>query len=210
MAYDPSFGISFYPFVDFKVTTQEKPVVPSAARERLKLNTVAELELYMFEEAKKEQPFLKSEDASCHLYEVKLQILDNNGKWTTATMDNFPEGGIPVTLPYPKGTDDYWNYDFTVAHMFAEDHGQYLKAGDIEYPEVTKTPEGLQVWLSGASPVLVAWQRSEDATPVAAPQTPAGAPKTGDATPLGALTALLALSACGMVALVYTSRKRRA
>ncbi len=220
-----SFGVCFYPFTDYRLVVHENPKVPDAVREKLKLNSVTELELYMLEQAEKWEPALKSETTDSHLYGLELQILNNNGKWVAATEQDLEFWvDVSATLPYPKGTEDYWNYDFTVAHMFEDDLMVYQ-------PEVTKTHDGLHVRLYDDSPVLVAWQRSADAPPIDKPQTPGGTsqtpadkpqtpgaasqtqnsvPKTGDTTPLGALTALLALSACAMVSLVYSSRKKRA
>ena len=209
LRYAPYFTVDFYSFTDFKVTTQEKPVVPEAAKKRpdVNVNTVAELEVHMFEELKKEEPSFKDESASHHLYEVTLQFFDGQ-KWFPATSDNYPDSGIWVTLPYPEGID-YWNYDFKVIHMFSFDIRNH-KAGDTECLEPIKTPDGLRVCLGGASPVLVAWQRTAGAPSVTPHQTSASVPTTGDGMPLGAFAALLAFSACGMAALVYVFRKKRA
>lgn len=113
----------------------------------------------------------------------------------------FSHGGLLVILPYPEGTDR-WHYEFIVAHMFEEEiNGQ--EPGDIEYPYVEKTSEGLRVRLNGLSPVMIAWKRMSEAPA-------ASVPLTGDSTPLEVISALLAASACAMILLGGRLRRRKA
>ncbi|MCD8348041.1 MAG: hypothetical protein LUD16_08880, partial [Lachnospiraceae bacterium] len=94
------------------------------------------------------------------VYDVVLQYQINDGEWTNATVDNYPETGITVTLPYPEGTDR--SYEFTVLHMFTETSSRLnITAGEIEMPTVTKTGGGLVFTLNGLSPVAVAWKEAE-------------------------------------------------
>lgn len=161
--------------------------------------TVAELKVYVFDNLNKStNRELKQEMAQ--LYDVKLQTKDENGNWAPVTKDTFPRDGLLVLLPYPEGTDQ-WNYDFSVAHIF-EETSAWGRPGQIEYPYVEKTAEGLKVRLKGLSPVMIAWEKAESLP------TAADVPKTGDSMPLGFIAALLAASACVMVALGWKNRKK--
>lgn len=129
--------------------------------------------------------------AGSKLYDVILQMQVHD-EWQTVTPEQFPKDGIKALLPYPEGTDPR-THDFYVAHLFEDDVNGF-RAGDIEYPAVTKTPNGLSFTLMGTSPVLVSW--------TAAPSAP---PATGDAMPL---TVVLLLMAASMTAAVLLCRKK--
>ncbi|MCD7954820.1 MAG: hypothetical protein LUG93_03515 [Lachnospiraceae bacterium] len=87
-------------------------------------------------------------------YEVTLMV-KIDGKWQTADEEHFPSEGITVTLPYPEGTGRD-GYEFTVVHMFSRSIlGR--TAGEYEIPAVTLTDDGLQMTLTGMSPVAVSW-----------------------------------------------------
>ena len=76
-------------------------------------------------------------EANTAVYDVRLWVNVNGTGWVLATADNFPAGGITVTLPYPNGTSRDV-HDFFVAHMATMDiNGR--KAGEMEYPAVTDT-----------------------------------------------------------------------
>lgn len=88
------------------------------------------------------------------VYDVKL-LVNINGTWEDANPTNFPDGGITVTLPYPTVESKKAEY-FTSAHMFASDEfGK--KAGEVEYPAVTKSDDGITFKLTGLSPVAIGW-----------------------------------------------------
>ncbi len=93
------------------------------------------------------------------LMDVELLVSDDGVNWDPATKDNFPKEGIEVTLPYPEGTNAR-DYDFTVVHMFGETLNGHV-VGDIETPVVKETAEGLKVVLTGTSPVLIGYKRTE-------------------------------------------------
>ncbi|MCD8056737.1 MAG: hypothetical protein LUE25_08565, partial [Clostridiales bacterium] len=98
------------------------------------------------------------------IYDVKLQFSRDGGiTWEDATEENFPAEGITVTLSYPNDEvkANYENYDFVVLHMFTSGE----KAGQTETPAVTKTADGIEVTLTGFSPVAVAWKASAAASP---------------------------------------------
>ena len=109
-------------------------------------------------------------------YDVELLVSFDGGRtWTKATEENFPDGGLPVILAYPEGTNAK-EYDFAVSHVFTLTSQRLgTVAGEIETPVVTKTEKGLNVTLRGLSPVAVSWaEKGSEVTPTATPaSTPA-------------------------------------
>ena len=101
-------------------------------------------------------------DDNIVVYDVSLRSLDkasdiesDEGAWVEVTDEKFPEEGVTVTLPYPKGTSGR-KQDFVVCHMFADN--MYLSSpGEVEYPEVTETDKGIQFKVYGLSPIAVGW-----------------------------------------------------
>ena len=111
------------------------------------------------------QGYLKENTA---LYDVRLQIsLDGGKTWETASPENFPPEGLPVTLPYPKGTNGT-EYDFIITHMFTHEMNGH-KPGEVEAPEVMKTEEGLRFTVHGLSPIAVAWKSVKTDKPLVNP-----------------------------------------
>ncbi len=87
-------------------------------------------------------------------YEVELLVyLD--GEWVEADEEHFPEGGITVTLAYPSGTGKT-GYTFAAVHMFSKT-ALGKTAGEYEFPELTLTDDGIQMTLTGLSPVAISW-----------------------------------------------------
>ncbi len=120
---------------------------------------------------------------------------------TPATGDDFGAHGMIMRMSLPADAPaDYWNYDFTVAHLFESVGVKNYQPGDIDYPEILDvSKDGLKLHMYGASPVMVSWT-PKNGTPAAG--TPdASVPNTGDSTPLALLGVLMALSAVGMVCL---------
>ncbi|MCC8357104.1 MAG: hypothetical protein LJU34_04535, partial [Oscillospiraceae bacterium] len=116
------------------------------------------------------------------VYNVLIST-DGGDTWREPTDEDLVNGKITVTLPYPDGTNE--NYKFTVVHMFTTGD----KAGQTETPVATNTADGIQVTLTGLSPVAIAWTEStaNTASPAAATTTAtatenATAPHTGDDT----------------------------
>lgn len=141
-------------------------------------------------------------------YDVHLQFKVGR-KWINATEENYPLGGITVTLPYPSGTGSD-THDFTVVHMFTVDSARLgTRAGEMERPAVTETDDGLRVTLNGLSPVTVAWKSvvSEDdssadyGTSSGTPDTTN--PRTGD--PIAYAMSVMLISAAAL----YLLRKKR-
>lgn len=94
------------------------------------------------------------------LYDVIYKI-SNDGEttWEEVSANNFPEGGVVVTIPYPEGTNKE-NYDFVIGHMITVANNE-LNPGDIEFPEVTKNDDGLQFTAISLSPISISWKLSE-------------------------------------------------
>ncbi len=95
--------------------------------------------------------------ANTAVYDVTLMYSDDNGEtWVKADEERFPEGGkLEVTIPYPEGTGKD-THNFVVVHMFTTNaFGKII--GDVEYPEVAKTAEGLKFHVTGLSPISVGW-----------------------------------------------------
>ncbi|MCD7844682.1 MAG: hypothetical protein LUG57_02275 [Oscillospiraceae bacterium] len=203
-----------------RTSTQELTEVPETLTEVYA--TVEELEVVLVEElaaevASRVSVSVSYDEENVTVHDVTLQYQINDGEWIDATEENFPATGITVTLPYPEGTDS--SYDFVVAHMFtvtSETLGTV--AGEVEYPAVTKTAEGLVVTLRGLSPVAIAWTEAEAAETAEATATPAAAatatttttaaPNTGDAAATALWLAILALSACGLTGIVVLKKKK--
>lgn len=94
-------------------------------------------------------------------YDISIEISADGKTWVPATIDNFPKGGVSITMPYPEGTGEKTN-DFVVAHMFTETSERLgVKAGEIEEPAVTKTEEGVKFTVKSTSPVAIAWKEAE-------------------------------------------------
>lgn len=89
------------------------------------------------------------------IYDVTLLYQIGSQAWQKATAAEFPKDGLTITIPYPSGTG-YETHDFIVTHLFTEDMNGY-HAGDVEYPEVTKTEDGIRFVVYGLSPITVGW-----------------------------------------------------
>ncbi|WP_304965416.1 S-layer homology domain-containing protein, partial [uncultured Oscillibacter sp.] len=129
------------------------------------LNTPAKLNAVMKTEITRVNPDIPLQNTA--VYDVTLMIsTDGGATWTPATADNFPSGGLAVTLPYPSGTNS--GFRFTVVHMFTTtDFGK--RPGDTERPAVTNVENGIQFTVTGLSPISVGWT-----APAANPDTPSG------------------------------------
>ncbi len=96
-------------------------------------------------------------------YDVQLVVVKEDGTMEPATAENFPSGGIEITLPFPTGTDS--TYTFEVVHMFATGDLNVLgttetfKEGSSSKP-LTKDEDGLHFTITALSPLLVAWSTS--------------------------------------------------
>jgi len=175
----------------------------SAISEALKaipeLNTAdkieAAMEINVLAQAAAAGMKIDAQEKQTAVYDVTLMYSEDGGKtFVQATKDNWPVGGITVTLPYPAGTGMH-THNFVAAHMFTETTAKH-RAGDIEYPVVTNTPNGITFVVDGLSPIAVAWD-----------EKPAVVPSTGDnATPYLWMLGM-AIAAIGCAVLVGKRRQ---
>ncbi len=86
------------------------------------------------------------------VYDVNLKLKNEDGIEKEISPDNFPAEGVTITVPYPEGTNKD-KHNFIVCHMF--EHGE--KAGQIEYPKVTKNEDGISFTVTGLSPISIGW-----------------------------------------------------
>lgn len=198
---------------DFKVQVENGiSKVPDAFQNIEHLNTPGKIENHM--RLKIKESSVKVPDANIVVYDVELLVNINGTGWQKATKDNFPSTGLTVTLPYPSGTGRD-THDFVVAHMFTADMNGF-RAGDVEYPAVTKTENGITFKVNGLSPVSVGWKDVENngyngGGSSGGPTSSAdrvGAAATGDTSPVMLYILLIAGAACGILIGLYVKRKR--
>lgn len=85
--------------------------------------------------------------------DIKLQIKDATGKWQDVTADNFPKGGINITISYGtlgNGLDKSYNY--SVAHMRTD--------GTIENLPATNGESGITFHVNSLSPFAIGWYKA--------------------------------------------------
>ena len=85
--------------------------------------------------------------------DIKLQIKDANGEWQDVTADNFPKGGINITISYGtlgNGLDKSYNY--SVAHMRTD--------GTIENLPATNGESGITFHVNSLSPFAIGWYKN--------------------------------------------------
>ena len=125
------------------------------------LDTVAKIEDVLYLAITTDGQFSKENTL---IRDVKLMISEDNGNtWIKADREHFPaDGKITVLLPYPEGTNGQ-THDFRVVHMFTSDANGKVP-GTVEMPAVTETEDGLQVVLTGLSPVSVSWTKTSETT----------------------------------------------
>ena len=197
--------------------------VPEALKSIEKLNTPGKIETEMKLAVRRKTSGILPENVV--VYDVQLLINVNGTGWVPATEENFPAGGITVTLPYPSGTGKD-THDFTVAHMLTRDMNG-MKAGDVEYPSVTKTDGGVQFRVYSLSPISIGWKTVKASAPdtdtgnkdsgngsgggshsSGSPVTQASSAPTGDDSPILLYAVLLAAAAAGIAAVVVTEKKK--
>ena len=197
--------------------------VPEALKSIEKLNTPGKIETEMKLAVQRKTSGILPENVV--VYDVQLLINVNGTGWVPATEENFPAGGITVTLPYPSGTGKD-THDFTVAHMLTRDMNG-MEAGDVEYPSVTKTDGGVQFRVYSLSPISIGWKTVKASAPdtdtghkdngngsgggshsSGSPVTQASSAPTGDDSPILLYAVLLAAAAAGIAAVVVTEKKK--
>lgn len=186
--------------------------VPDSFKDKENLNTPGKIENEMRLKIQEQSSGITA--ANIVVYDVDLLINIGGNEWKQVTKDNFPKEGLTITLPYPSGTGKD-THDFTVAHMFTADMNGF-KAGDVEYPVVKKTADGLTFKVSGLSPVAVGWKKigsvSKPSNPSKSDSSVSGSgnktkvPLTGDSATI-MLYILLAAAALSTITVFYRKAK---
>lgn len=136
-----------------RIQVTELTALPTALKNMSDLDTLAKLQAQMLSKLQTVDKGIKR--TAYQLFDVSFLIPDAAGGWADGT-DKLPaDGRITVLLPYPAGTGRD-SHNFAVVHVFdADSFGK--KAGGMEAPRVTETADGLQVTLTGLSPVAIGW-----------------------------------------------------
>ena len=177
--------------LDTKTEASALTEVPDGLKANAELDSVDKITAAMKTALKK-----KNSSEKMAFYDVKLMYSTDHGKtWQVGGKEFFPAGGkLLVTIPYPAGTNSV-GYNFVAVHMFgSSDFGK--TAGEIEYPTVKKLKNGIQLELTGLSPVGLSWYS-------------AGV-STGDDNNAPLWVMLLALSTAAFSAAVICEKKRKA
>ncbi len=116
-----------------------------------------------------------SKIAEVEVYDVTLCMVNEKGELVEVDDKNFPKEGVVVKLAYPKGTGK-GTHNFVAAHMLTVDRKD-KKAGDVEYPEITKTDAGVEFRVYSLSPIALGWSEIE---PVKAEGGSNGGSSTGN------------------------------
>ena len=139
------------------------------------------------------------------VFDAVLKIsFDGGATWVDADLEHWPEDGkVLVVLTYETlsaltGVSLNDGYDYVVSHMFTTtDFGKV--PGELEYPAVTKTANGIQFHVTGLSPIAVAWEKLPEQTTQPVQPTLPSAPSTSDSTSLMLWGALALISLMGMI-----------
>lgn len=185
-----------------RITVNYMTAVPETLKNNTALNSVDKIESSLFGAALKVSSACTAKNSVT--LDVRLMIpstRDGQTVWTAAGKSNFPANGkITILLPYPTGTSAN-EHDFVVTHLFmSDDFGK--KTGELESPLVKETADGLQVTLTGLSPIMICWKTPGSTTGAA------GGVKTGDGAQLTLWLSAAALS-CAALALLPAAKKKR-
>ena len=174
------------------------------------LDTVRKIEFALKTEITAQNSSMKHTE----LYDVILMYSVDGGKhWIAADETHFPDDGkLWVELPVPENTSEQTHH-YIVKHMFTSSAFGKVP-GQTETPDVTvvrKTngEKVLRFYVTGLSPIMVAWtEKAAQPLPVPTP-LPQEPPKTGDASHPAAWLLLMSVSLCGMLVLARKQRKYR-
>ncbi len=109
--------------------------------------------------------------------DVTVQIsFDGGVTWEKATPENFPKEGVDVIIPYPYGTAGS-THDFIVGHLITNG----TRAGEMEFPAITKTDDGIKLHITSASPFVIGFKKVAAVVPTPAP-APGGSSSAGTTT----------------------------
>ncbi len=96
--------------------------------------------------------------------DITLQMKNSSGKWVNiVNPEDFPKGGVYVTISYPNGTDK--QDTFYISHMLTVDmNGK--KAGEVEeITPITKGENGISFHVTSLSPFAIGWVKYVAPTP---------------------------------------------
>ena len=114
------------------------------------------------------------------MIDIAVKVSYDEGQtWELATPENFHEEGIDVVIPYPEGSDRIC-YAYVVGHLMTSGD----RAGEMEFPAVTETDDGIKIHITSASPFVIGWKVVASST---APVVPTAAP-TATAAPADTTT----------------------
>ncbi|MDO4517123.1 MAG: S-layer homology domain-containing protein, partial [Bacillota bacterium] len=142
--------------VAFQTVKEPLSEVPNALQSQYK--DVETLQTALRAEVK--QIDSKVPDSQTALFDIVLKYTTDGGNnWIEADKDNFPAGGITVSIPYSElgGTDR--SYDFTVIHMFTTNMNGHT-IGDTERITPTKTETGISFTVTSLSPFAIGWSKT--------------------------------------------------
>lgn len=114
--------------------------------------TVEDIRKALLEKALSGNSTLKKENANSVLMDVSLKIRNADDEWIPVDLNDIPEDGVEVLLPYPEGTNR--TYTFVITHMITS--GEH--AGEIEVLNYQAEADGLRVLFTSMSPVCIAYQ----------------------------------------------------
>lgn len=114
--------------------------------------TVEDIRKALLEKALSGNSPLKKENTNSVLLDVSLQIRNTDNEWIPVDLNDFPEDGVEVLLPYPEGTNR--TYTFVITHMITL--GEH--AGEIKVQNYQAEADGLRVHFTSMSPICVAYQ----------------------------------------------------
>lgn len=195
--------------------------VPELFADKENLDTPTKIEKQLKQNLRENNKSIAEKNVA--VYDIVLMLDDGSG-WKEATVENFPENGLTLTLPYPEDTEEI-TQDFTLCHLFTQDMNGYL-AGDAEYPDVKKDGEGIHFTVHGLSPIAVGWTNIDDGSQAASRELASGnsagntgegtssgnsskGVKTGDYNQIALYAVLLALSVAGISRIIiYRQRER--
>lgn len=200
--------------------------VPESFKGMEELNTPVKIDTQMRLNLQKSSDQIA--EADTEVYDIVLMINIAGGGWQEASKENFPSNGLTITLPYPEGTGRR-THDFMVCHLFTENMNGH-RAGDTEYPAVTKTADGLRFKVYGLSPISVGWtdagvlrnpvsggggnghssgSGSSGSSAPASQQSAVQSAPTADESPIVFYTGMLLLSAAGLACMGACRRRRK-
>lgn len=96
--------------------------------------------------------------------DITLQMKNSSGEWVNiVNPEDFPKGGVYVTIPYPDGTNK--QDTFRIVHMLTVDmNGK--KAGEVEeITPITKGENGISFHVTSLSPFAIGWTKYVAPTP---------------------------------------------